>query len=207
MMRRRLYLAVHGLCNLACAGYFVYVAQLQLSGIEPDYLLIPVLLLAACLALAIAMLLRPPALQLDARAGVLVVVLFSKLYYLAIDLSHPVQRPWQVEVGMAVLGVGALSWCLCVSWLGRSFAILPAVRAIKVTGPYAVVRHPVYSSYLLIDAGILISFPSWRNAALVAAAASAYFARAIWEERLLATTQEYRAYLDRVRGRFFPRIV
>jgi protein-S-isoprenylcysteine O-methyltransferase Ste14 len=34
--------------------------------------------------------------------------------------------------------------------LGRSFGFVAADRGLRASGPYAMVRHPVYASYLLI---------------------------------------------------------
>ena len=88
--------------------------------------------------------------------------------------------------------------------LGRSFGILPAVRDIRTTGAYRVVRHPIYTSYLLMDAAILAADPSRRNVAVFGVATALLLARIQFEEELLSTIEEYRQYTQRIRYRLIP---
>ena len=52
--------------------------------------------------------------------------------------------------------LGLLLWAWAFSRLARSFGIVPADRGLVTSGPYAVVRHPLYSAYLLGGIGYLI---------------------------------------------------
>ena len=88
--------------------------------------------------------------------------------------------------------------------LGRSFGILPAVRGIRRTGAYRVVRHPIYTSYLIMDAAILAADPSRRNVAVFGIATVLLLARIQFEEDLLSTTEEYRQYKASTRYRLLP---
>jgi len=45
-------------------------------------------------------------------------------------------------VGLGLVIVGKLA-------LGRSFGVVPANRGVVVGGPYALVRHPIYTGYLV----------------------------------------------------------
>ncbi len=88
--------------------------------------------------------------------------------------------------------------------LGRSFGFVAADRGLVIRGPYAVIRHPVYAAYLLIQVGYLLQSLSWRNAAVVALVTCANAGRAVAEERLLATSASYETYRQRVRWRLIP---
>jgi len=88
--------------------------------------------------------------------------------------------------------------------LGRSFGIVAANRGIVSTGPYRLVRHPIYLGYLVTHAGFLLTNMNVRNAAIYAAAYVFQFARIHAEERLLAQDGAYREYLRGVRYRLIP---
>jgi protein-S-isoprenylcysteine O-methyltransferase Ste14 len=88
--------------------------------------------------------------------------------------------------------------------LGRSFGIVAANRGVVSSGPYRLVRHPIYLGYLVTHAGFLLSNTSVRNVAIYAAAYVFQFARICAEERVLAQDGEYREYLRSVRYRLIP---
>jgi len=88
--------------------------------------------------------------------------------------------------------------------LGRSFGFLAADRGLKTRGPYAVVRHPVYASYLLIQSGYVLQSLSVRNIAIFALVSACNVGRALAEERLLTESAAYRAYRQHVRWRLIP---
>jgi protein-S-isoprenylcysteine O-methyltransferase Ste14 len=88
--------------------------------------------------------------------------------------------------------------------LGRSFGIVAANRGIVSSGPYRLVRHPIYLGYLVTHAGFLVSNMGLQNLAIYAAAYVFQVARIYSEERLLAADVEYREYLRCVRYRLIP---
>ena len=73
-------------------------------------------------------------------------------------------------------------------------------------GPYAVVRHPIYASYVLLQFGYLLQSISLRNALVMLVASGCNVGRAVAEDRVLASNQDYDAYRRRVRWRLFPGI-
>ena len=91
-------------------------------------------------------------------------------------------------------------------FLGRSFGLVAANRGIKVTGPYRIVRHPMYAGYTIIHVGFLLSFPSLWNAVLYSTQLAIQMARLLREELLLNQDQSYRDYAARVRYRLIPMI-
>ena len=115
--------------------------------------------------------------------------------------AHP---QWGVTTGLVVQLVG-LGICLAsFLTLGRSFGFVAADRGLVQRGPYAIVRHPIYASYLLLQFGYVLQSISLRNALVMVLASSCNIGRAIAEDRVLATNEEYRGYRSRVRWRLVP---
>jgi protein-S-isoprenylcysteine O-methyltransferase Ste14 len=90
--------------------------------------------------------------------------------------------------------------------LGRSFGFVAADRGLVQRGPYAVVRHPIYASYLLLQFGYVLQSISLHNALVMMFASCCNVGRAIVEDRLLATNEEYSAYRSQVRWKLLPGI-
>ena len=73
------------------------------------------------------------------------------------------------------------------------------------TGPYAIVRHPMYASALLYVLGTPLALGSWWGLLAVAAMIPVLVVRLLDEERMLATSlQGYADYQQRVRYRLVP---
>jgi protein-S-isoprenylcysteine O-methyltransferase Ste14 len=100
-------------------------------------------------------------------------------------------------LGLTLVVVGKLT-------LGRSFGLVPANRGVVVRGPYALVRHPIYTGYLITHIAFLIAHPHWWNLLVVLTADTALVARALIEERVLGGDVEYRAYCQRVGWHLVP---
>ena len=74
-------------------------------------------------------------------------------------------------------------------------------------GPYAIVRHPMYATALLMLLGIPVSLASWWGVLAWAALLPAIAWRLIDEERVLMRDLEgYPAYRNRVRWRLVPHL-
>jgi protein-S-isoprenylcysteine O-methyltransferase Ste14 len=116
---------------------------------------------------------------------------------------HP---PWGVAAGFGLQLAGLVVCIVSLVALGRSFGFVAADRGLKTSGPYACVRHPVYASYLLIQAGYVMQAMSARNLLVLAVATGCNVGRAQAEERLLSGTPAYRAYQERVRWRLVPHV-
>jgi protein-S-isoprenylcysteine O-methyltransferase Ste14 len=75
------------------------------------------------------------------------------------------------------------------------------------TGPYALVRHPMYAGGLVMLFGMPIALGSWWGVLVVAAIMPALLWRLFDEERFLARNLPgYVAYQNKVRYRLIPRI-
>lgn len=104
---------------------------------------------------------------------------------------------WGLMIGSALQIAGVLS-------LNRSLAIVPALRQLKTGGMYAIVRHPIYTSYLVTFSCYLAANTSATNLLIVATSLGLLLARVHFEERHLGQTPEYRAYRGRVQWRLIP---
>jgi protein-S-isoprenylcysteine O-methyltransferase Ste14 len=83
-----------------------------------------------------------------------------------------------------------------------------APARIVTWGPYAKIRHPFYSGFLLAFAAAVLAFPALPTIACLLYAIAALSITARGEERRLATSEfaaEYQRYVS-VTGRFVPRI-
>jgi protein-S-isoprenylcysteine O-methyltransferase Ste14 len=103
--------------------------------------------------------------------------------------------------------VSIVGVCLVISGkltLGRSFGIVPANRGIVAAGPYLLVRHPIYTGYLITHAAFLVAHPSVWNTAVIVLSDTALVIRALYEERVLQLDERYRDYCDRVGWHLVP---
>ena len=100
-------------------------------------------------------------------------------------------------LGLMLVVVGKMA-------LGRSFGLVPANRGVVVRGPYTVVRHPIYTGYLITHAAFLLANPSPWNVSVILIADTALVLRALMEERVLIADAEYQGYCRRVGWHLVP---
>ncbi len=115
--------------------------------------------------------------------------------------AHP---QWGVTIGLGMQLVGLLICIVSFLSLGRSFGFAAADRGLVTRGPYAVVRHPIYGAYLLLQVGYVLQSISLANALVVLFVTSCNAGRAVVEDRVLATGAQYEAYRSHVRWRLVP---
>lgn len=109
-----------------------------------------------------------------------------------------------VYVAGLLMAAGLLISIAAKICLNRSFGIVAANRGVKRTGPYRLVRHPMYFGYLLTHIGFLLLNPALWNLAVYAVTWSAILLRIPAEERFLGRDPAYRSYAARVRYRLIP---
>ncbi len=110
----------------------------------------------------------------------------------------------EVLVGQVLQTTGLVIQILGITSLARSFGIVPANRGIKTGGLYRFVRHPIYSAYLLSNAGFLINQYSLYNALALVVWLFFKVLRIRYEEELLALDPDYAAYMKKTRWRLVP---
>ena len=88
--------------------------------------------------------------------------------------------------------------------LGRAFAIMPEARELKMHGPYAFVRHPLYVCETIAYLGMVLQFREPWALLIMAASSMLMYVRTIFEERVLEDEySEYASYCRRT-ARFIP---
>jgi protein-S-isoprenylcysteine O-methyltransferase Ste14 len=110
-------------------------------------------------------------------------------------------------LGAIVAWAGALftvwgKWMLG-RWFSASFAIKPQ-HELVTRGPYAIVRHPIYTGMLVMGLGIATAFDSWLSVGFVLLFAVPFTLHTAIEEQMLASHfgEAWRDYASRV-----PRLV
>ena len=112
---------------------------------------------------------------------------------------------WMVGLGGLIFAAALWTFRRTHKELGRNWSISLEIREkhqLISKGPYAVVRHPMYTSFLLMAIGQMFLLSNW-VAGLVGVAGFAvlFFLRVDKEERLMLEFfgPEYRAYMDRTK--------
>lgn len=110
-------------------------------------------------------------------------------------------------LGLVLVGVGLFVVFLAVRANGFASVLvrLHDEQAVVSSGPYGLVRHPMYSGIALFMIGTPLALGSWWGLLVGACLASTLVARLIDEERFLADSLSgYREYTEQVRHRLVP---
>ena len=196
-------LAARVLVNLAGATSAAFFARASLLFYLHTHRLIGAAFFAEQAWFVIAFLIRRPARSVATTGGPWLLAAGGTFGGLLLRPSgaHPA---WGVTGGLALQLSGLVLAVAALVTLGRSFGFVAADRGVVTRGPYALVRHPVYAAYIVIQLGYLMQSISLRNAVVVAFATCCNVGRAIAEERVLASSGTYQDYRQRVRWRLVP---
>lgn len=88
-----------------------------------------------------------------------------------------------VSVGLGILA--NVFSVVALSFLGRSFSIMPEARRLVHSGPYSLVRHPLYLCQIVGLVAIGLQYRSLPATALLLSIVTLLVARALWEEEVL----------------------
>jgi protein-S-isoprenylcysteine O-methyltransferase Ste14 len=117
--------------------------------------------------------------------------------------------PWPVRLfGGVLLFLGLLFAVAAARGLGPAMTPLPRPLErgeLVVSGPYAVVRHPIYSGVAAAAAGFSVLFSSWWSLGASLLLVVFFHFKAVREEKWLVERYPgYREYTSRVRRRLIP---
>ena len=143
----------------------------------------------------------------------LVFVVTAFFWFVAMGMDrrmHASDVPLALQVlglAMYLLSTGFIMWVFRENSFAAPVVKVQAERHHHVvsTGPYAFVRHPMYSSVMLFFAGVPLLLGSWWGLAMAPLFAALFAIRARIEERaLIAGLPGYADYTARVRYRLVP---
>ncbi|NNN08393.1 MAG: isoprenylcysteine carboxylmethyltransferase family protein [Acidimicrobiaceae bacterium] len=151
----------------------------------------------------LAYLVRRPARRLSIRTSDWALA-FAGTFGGVLFRPHGAHPHWGIVTGSLLQAVGLAVCVVSFATLGRSFGFAAADRGLKVAGPYAVVRHPLYASYVVMQLGYVLQSISWRNVMVMVVITGCNVGRARAEERLLTESSAYARYRQHVRWRLLP---
>jgi protein-S-isoprenylcysteine O-methyltransferase Ste14 len=130
---------------------------------------------------------------------------FAGVGILQLPVAH-LSLPMQIFAAV-LIGLGSLGSLLVLSQLGKSFSILPEARKLVMGGPYALVRHPLYTVEIITILGTAMQFKSPWAWAIALVVVTLLWIRSHYEEQVLARAYpEYGEYRARTK-RFIPGII
>lgn len=126
--------------------------------------------------------------------------------WLTIFLPQVEASPLRAVLGAALTVVGSMLIIVSIAHLGRAFSISPQARKLVTTGPYALVRNPLYLAEEIAVAGVLMQFVWWAAICFFTVHAAIQVRRILYEEAILrGAFPDYEAYARRT-ARLIPGI-
>ncbi|HEU5217381.1 MAG TPA: methyltransferase [Gemmatimonadales bacterium] len=155
--------------------------------------------------LILTLLIRVPPVRVTTNPLYWVVALVASYYgFLTasfIGSGRPLAPGWLTD-GLSVVGV--LLDVFARLHLGRNIGFVPAQRRLVLSGPYRVVRHPIYSALFLAEVCVIFENYSARNFALSLVFLGLFVIKSLMEESFLRQDPRYAQYMREVRYRWIP---
>ena len=143
--------------------------------------------------IAIVYIVRRPPLRGRHDVGAVIVAMYASfvllalrpvLEFMAIELEH--FPAWSVILANVLIAVGAAFSIYSLLYLRLNFSILPEARGLTTSGPYRIVRHPVYLGEILGAVGLTLALPSLLSVLVLVSFVGAQLIRTRMEEQVLA---------------------
>jgi protein-S-isoprenylcysteine O-methyltransferase Ste14 len=129
-------------------------------------------------------------------------------FYVATGIPETANYPasaWAVALGAIIFGLALWVFRRSHKELGRNWSITLEIREkhqLISSGPYALIRHPMYTSFLLIALGQALLLSNWVvGLAGLIGFAILFFLRVNKEERMMLENfgPQYRTYMERTK--------
>lgn len=128
-------------------------------------------------------------------AHILAVVLF-------VQQHRVLSFGWKLPRFVAMVLTGTAAW-----HLGRNYDRVAVSSELVTTGPYRLVRHPIYTSYLILFISSLLDLQSWLGCGILSIAALLFYSRRITaEEEILKESfgEKWDAFTASTRFKLIP---
>jgi len=146
----------------------------------------------------------PKVLDRSRPSGAAVVVAYAYPYAQVLYLRWIPGEPVWPMGGLVLVTLAAFLSLASLLSLGRRFGIRPALRDLVTTGPYRLVRHPMYLAYVIADIGYNLQEGNSGTVLLTMAGWASLLYRIHAEERVLSQHGGWPAYTTLVRYRLVP---
>lgn len=194
-------------CIAALAAIpFIYVLIHNLRHIEPT---IPRLaLLFQLTLLVVTMLIRRAPVRVTSNPVYWLVAFVGSYYgFLTVAVSTA-GRALTPTLVTDVISVMSVTWDVFARiTLGRNIGFVPAQRQLVMTGPYRLVRHPIYTALFVGEIAVVLENYSPVNLLLSLIFLGLFVLKTLMEEQFLSEDPEYAKYMKLVRFRWVPGIV
>ena len=127
------------------------------------------------------------------------VALIGTFLGVSVLLLSPQELSRWLYLTSLLLIIGGTAFAICSALvLGRSISVLPQARRLVTSGPYKIIRHPLYLGEIVAFAGVTIQYFSLLASLLLILFCLVQHQRMINEERILsAAFPEYADYAAR----------
>lgn len=199
----------HWLVNIVVASVWCYYAYEGITNLSTARgLLLNIALVLRNTSLTFLFLLRRPS-KLTSKKVIdwIVAIAATFMTYLYETIGTRPVFPTLKPAAYVVMVAAAFLSAIAVVNLGQSFGIVPSNRGIKTKVFYAVVRHPIYSLYMMHDIGWNLNCFSAHNVCVFFLYCLLTYGRARCEERLLRQDPAYQEYASKTSYMFLPGII
>lgn len=152
---------------------------------------------------------RPPAVRRERSALSVGAALLSSFVTIPIGAAEHTRADGRLWPALVLLVAGSAFSLWSLAHLGRRFGVLADARGLVVSGPYRLVRHPLYLGELVNLLGLVVAADRWLLP-LVSwlVLLGVQVIRSGYEEKVLTSAfDEYRSYAARVTHRIVPGLV
>ena len=149
---------------------------------------------------------QPKVRDYSLASSMAVVVAYAYPYAQVIYLRWSPGYVVSSAAGLVLVTLAAGLSLVSLLTMGRRFGVRPALRGLVTNGPYRLVRHPMYLSYILADIGYNLQEWNFVTLLLVLVGWMSLVYRIHAEDRLLSQHTEWPGYVILVRYRLFPGI-
>lgn len=144
-------------------------------------------------AIAIVYIIRRPPLRGRHDVAAVAVAMYASfillglrplLEFMAVEMAR--FPGWSVILANVLIAIGAAFSIYSLLYLRLNFSILPEARGLTTSGPYRIVRHPVYLGEIFGAVGLTIALPSLLSLLVLVTFIGAQLVRTRMEEQVLS---------------------